>query len=80
MSALISQWLCECACTQVSEAVFAASVEAHGVHSLAGSCFHTGVGRGQEIYQNLLHVQLMELFSILGCRHSHAPMFVHIKM
>lgn len=54
--------------TQLSEGVFAAFMEAHGVHRLAGGCFHARVFplRSEEIYQNPLHIVLMEMFSIIS--------------
>lgn len=57
-----------CVHTQLSEGVFAAFVEAHGVHCLAGGCFHAHVFslRSEEIYQNPLHIVLMEMFSIIS--------------
>lgn len=57
----------QCVCTQVSVAVFAGCVEAHG---LAGSRFHTDVSHSEKLYQNLLHIQLMEQFVILSYTHN----------
>lgn len=65
----------ECAHTQLSEGVLAAFVEAHGVHGLTGGHFHAHVFslRSEEIYQNPLHIVLMEMFSIISyTRTAHA--------
>lgn len=55
--------------TQLAQRVSAAFVEAHGMHGLAGGCFHAHVfslGR-QQVHQNLLHVVLVEVLPIVGC-------------
>lgn len=65
----------ECFHTQLSEGVLAAFVEAHGVHGLAGGRFYARVFslRSEEIYQNPLHIVLMEMFPIIGyTRAAHA--------
>lgn len=74
VSVLLLWLLCEYVCTQISEAVFAGKVEAHGGHSMAGSRFHTVVRHRQKLYQNLLNILLMEQFAILGYTHRQTSM------
>lgn len=62
---MVVVWIC-IHCTQVSEGVFASQVEAHGGQSLAGSCFHADICHGQKLNQNLLHILLMEQFTVLS--------------
>lgn len=65
-SVLMQRLMPSCLCTQISEDVFAGLVEAHGSHSLAGSCFHAVIRCRQKVDQDLLNILLVEKFAILS--------------